>query len=297
MFVFSQGLVQTKCPTSSYRKQCTGNIWRWIHSGTRLTFNDWNTQSGEPNGGTEHCVTMWLKGDFRYVIVVVIKVGSQYQLSFVPGGEIGSAAPPLIQDTPSDPSAKRTRMPTSRMTGTMMMMMMRVNSDLEVVTALMTLMAMVWTKRHNIRYTIKNTLTIYKLSFTDDGGPFLPDELRCVDNGVVYKSNSKLLALSGDCFPGCNYSLYITGNGNDKLNTIFNVESAQMCREFCSENSECFYWTWINKRNRKCVLKRGIKNSRFRKQKNKAVSGTMLNNCRINNNNNGNGQTNQALTR
>ncbi len=116
---------------------------------------------------------------------------------------------------------------------------------------------------------------VYIFLFADDKGNLLPDQISCLDNGVKY----------------------LTGSKGNKLQTIFNVESAQTCREYCSENRECLYWTWVNKKNRKCNLKRAIKSSGFRKQKRKATSGTMLNGCRIDNgnNNNNNGQQNQNL--
>ena len=61
----SNGFVQTKCPRR-YQKNCFGNIWLWSLSGTKLEFQDWNGQSGEPNGETEHCSALWLKGDFKW---------------------------------------------------------------------------------------------------------------------------------------------------------------------------------------------------------------------------------------
>ena len=50
----------------------------------------------------------------------------------------------------------------------------------------------------------------------------------------------------------------------------------------CSETDGCLYWTWIrkSKNGRKvCKLKSGIINTGFGRQKNNAVSGTMLNGC------------------
>lgn len=87
---------------------------------------------------------------------------------------------------------------------------------------------------------------------------FPPDNsAKCVDQGVVYKS-----------FP------------KDKITTIFNVDSHELCRKHCAENSQCRYWTWKNRRNKKCSLKSAVRPSGFRKRRNNAVSGTVLNNCR-----------------
>ena len=62
----TNGYVKTKCPSiGNYEKTCANKVWLWSFSGIRLSFSDWNTQSGEPNGPNEHCVTMWLKGDYR----------------------------------------------------------------------------------------------------------------------------------------------------------------------------------------------------------------------------------------
>ena len=63
----ANGYVKTVCPSiGSYEKICNGKTWIWAFSGKRIaSFNDWNSQSGEPNGNTEHCVALWLKGDYR----------------------------------------------------------------------------------------------------------------------------------------------------------------------------------------------------------------------------------------
>lgn len=59
------GFVQTKCP-QRYQKTCFGNVWLWSLTGVHLEFEDWNRQSGEPNGETEHCSALWIKGDYRW---------------------------------------------------------------------------------------------------------------------------------------------------------------------------------------------------------------------------------------
>ena len=91
----------------------------------------------------------------------------------------------------------------------------------------------------------------------DDNGKILPDSLVCVDTDVKYKSPRKA-----------------------KLDQIRKVESADLCRTKCSETKDCLYWTWFQKRKQKiCSLYSRVKNTGFRKKKNKAVSGTMLNGC------------------
>ena len=60
------GYVKMECPSfGTYEKICGDKVWIWSFSGVRMSYENWNTESGEPNGGNEHCVTMWLKGDFR----------------------------------------------------------------------------------------------------------------------------------------------------------------------------------------------------------------------------------------
>jgi hypothetical protein len=61
------GYIKTKCPsTGTWEKTCSHKVWRWSYSGVRMTFSDWNTASGEPNGGNEHCVPLWLsRGEYR----------------------------------------------------------------------------------------------------------------------------------------------------------------------------------------------------------------------------------------
>ena len=42
-------------------------MWRWGLSGASLGFSYWNGQSGEPNGGNEHCAALWHKAqDYRW---------------------------------------------------------------------------------------------------------------------------------------------------------------------------------------------------------------------------------------
>ena len=86
----------------------------------------------------------------------------------------------------------------------------------------------------------------------------MPDKTDCFDEGVTYKSARR-----------------------DKLTTIHKVETAELCKEMCEDNDECNYWTWLRNRrgNNKCKLKSGILRSGFRRQKNRATSGTLLNGC------------------
>ena len=58
----NNGLGSTTCP-SDFEKRCDGKEWRWRSNGQRLTYEYWNTKTGEPNGGTEHCMVMWFKSD------------------------------------------------------------------------------------------------------------------------------------------------------------------------------------------------------------------------------------------
>ena len=48
----------------------------------------------------------------------------------------------------------------------------------------------------------------------------------------------------------------------------------------CAETDECLFWTFLQKRKRKiCKLKAGVLNTGWRRKKDNAVSGTMLNGC------------------
>ena len=98
----------------------------------------------------------------------------------------------------------------------------------------------------------------YDQDYDDYDDDKLPDQTDCFDEGVTYKSAKR-----------------------DKLNTIHRVESAELCKEYCEDNEECTYWTWLRKRNgnNKCRLKSGILRNGFRRQKNRATSGTLLNGC------------------
>ena len=38
------------------------------YSGIRISFTDWNMNSNEPNGDTEHCAVLWAKAGNRYIL-------------------------------------------------------------------------------------------------------------------------------------------------------------------------------------------------------------------------------------
>ena len=66
---------------------------------------------------------------------------------------------------------------------------------------------------------------------------------------------------------------------SDKLGKQQNVDSPHSCQEICAETPNCLYWTWLEKKKRKkvkqiCKLRSGVRKSGFRRQKDKAVSGT-----------------------
>jgi len=66
---------------------------------------------------------------------------------------------------------------------------------------------------------------------------------------------------------------------SDKLGKQQNVDSPHSCQEICAETTNCLYWTWLEKKKRKkvkqiCKLRSGVRKSGFRRQKDKAVSGT-----------------------
>jgi len=68
---------------------------------------------------------------------------------------------------------------------------------------------------------------------------------QCIDTGVKYKSKP-----------------------SGKLQKINDVETADLCREICSETDGCLYWTWIEKARKKvCRLKSNVINTGFRRQK------------------------------
>jgi len=90
----------------------------------------------------------------------------------------------------------------------------------------------------------------------DGNGNKLPDELKCEDKKVKYKSLKK----------------YKLGRKN-------NIESSELCKNECESTKDCFYWTW--KKNRKvCVLRSGVITTGFRRKNRNSVSGTMLNGCK-----------------
>ena len=71
----------------------------------------------------------------------------------------------------------------------------------------------------------------------------------------------------------------------NKINTIHNVDTPELCQEFCAENTECKYWTFVRKKKtNKCKLLNGIQQSGFRKSKPGAVSGAMLDECDLEDN-------------
>merc|ERR1711971_595941 len=109
-----------------------------------------------------------------------------------------------------------------------------------------------------------------------DSDKILPDLLQCIDTGVKYKTPKK-----------------------DRINNVFQVETANLCRQICSETDGCLYWTWLlrakNGQNKVCKLKSGILDTGFRRQRNNAVSGTMLNGCNPIDNSGGNNNSGNDL--
>ena len=89
------------------------------------------------------------------------------------------------------------------------------------------------------------------------GKDILEDRLACFDQGVAY------------LFPKSN-----------KINTIHNVESPEICQEFCIEDTECQHWTFVRKtRRNKCKLLIGLFTTGYRNAKPEAISGTLLDGC------------------
>ena len=89
------------------------------------------------------------------------------------------------------------------------------------------------------------------------GKDILEDRLACFDQGVAYQ------------FPKSN-----------KINTIHNVESPEICQEFCIEDTECRHWTFVRKTKRnKCKLLNGLFTTGYRKAKSESISGTLLDDC------------------
>ena len=67
---------------------------------------------------------------------------------------------------------------------------------------------------------------------------------------------------------------------SNKINTIHNVESPEICQEFCIEDIECRHWTVVRKsRRNKCELLNGLFTTGYRNAKSEAISGTLLDGC------------------
>ena len=59
-------LLRTKCPTGSV-KRCGGrNVYRWVYSGRKVSYTQWNRATGEPHGPPEYCATLWTKAGFNW---------------------------------------------------------------------------------------------------------------------------------------------------------------------------------------------------------------------------------------
>ena len=97
----------------------------------------------------------------------------------------------------------------------------------------------------------------FQFENNDGQNRILPDEFKCIDFGVKYKSPKR-----------------------HQLEKIKRVGSADLCRKKCSETDGCLFWTWLEKRRKNiCKLKSGVKNTGFRREKDNAVSGSMLGDC------------------
>jgi len=81
--------------------------------------------------------------------------------------------------------------------------------------------------------------------------------LLCFDSGIAYLSNKR-----------------------QKLGKQENVDSPNDCKKICSETTSCLYWTWIRRKRKSiCKLASGVRKNNFRRKKNRAVAGTLLNGC------------------
>jgi hypothetical protein len=61
------GPVRATCPAGLAQTCANGVGWKWSFSGLRMSYSNWNTASGEPNGGNgESCVIMWVKGGMKW---------------------------------------------------------------------------------------------------------------------------------------------------------------------------------------------------------------------------------------
>ena len=60
------GFVRATCPRS-FEKICTSqSVWFWSHGGVKMQFNDWNGGTNEPNGQTEHCMSLQEDEGYRF---------------------------------------------------------------------------------------------------------------------------------------------------------------------------------------------------------------------------------------
>ena len=76
---------------------------------------------------------------------------------------------------------------------------------------------------------------------------------------------------------------YKFGGKKNIITKINGISSFQECQLKCAEESECKYWKY--RKSKKCILSRKIKRNGFIKKKNGVFSGTILNGCAPNSNN------------
>jgi len=112
--------------------------------------------------------------------------------------------------------------------------------------------------------------TIYSQNDDDDNDDAellkkraLPNSVICFDSGVAYLSRKRF-----------------------KLGKQKKVATPHSCQEICAETSNCNYWIWQEKEKGKkkrkitvCKLLSGVRKNGFRRQKDGAVSGTLLGGC------------------
>ena len=118
----------------------------------------------------------------------------------------------------------------------------------------------------------------------------------CIGNTSILRNIQSCLFQTGFLLPMQSAKIQLKLEKKIKLQFCIILD---LCRQICSETDGCLYWTWQlrakNGRNKVCKLKSGILETGFRRQRNNAVSGTMLNGCNPIDNSGGNNNSGNDL--
>ena len=270
-----------------YSLLCFGTKWVWSYSGDSMQKSAlWNKPTGEPNGITEHCVVMWLKGDYNWGDWECTSKKDNFhqfkplcqkrrQINIPDDYEYG-----IYDDYESNSTSAR----EDRVFNTKKCVYENLKFN--------------WREKHQIRelrqiadfqhcglLCTKISSCNYWVYHKSSGRCNLLSKVR--RNNIHQQTDTDFISgkTATNCYPpGRNKTLCVSYNAIYRATSGTNKEtqndvlSAKSCKENCEKNNNCKFWTWRGDlRRKKCIMFDG--SSYSIKVKKKSVSGSSLKIC------------------